>query len=269
MENPVSTTLSTIEIIQADDGARVRALAIGITLGLKRSDHIKRLIDRNRAEFERYGPLYQAAAMVQLGSGAAREVADYLLNEEQSVLATVLSKAPRAPDAREIVIRTFVEHRRGERERAGQLSPASESVMAVGPLAQIAGGMAEAMGMTGNDRALFVLKTIRQEPGGRIVEQNIHELGLLEAARPEPLMTPTALGKEIGSLSAQKVNRRLVKLGLQTRVGDDWKPTQKALDAELCRMLDTNKKHSDGTPVTQLKWFASVLSELRKEEETA
>ena len=152
-----------------------------------------------------------------------------------------------------------------------ELSPSGQSIMAVGPLTQTAACMADSMGMTGNDRTLFILKTIRQEPGGRIVEQNIHELGLLEAARPEPLLTPTDLAEELGGKpwTARTVNIALQDLGLQTRVGKKPMPTQKALDAGYCHMSYTNKKHSDGTPITQLRWFASVLSELRKEEEEA
>jgi len=68
--------------------------------------------------------------------------------------------------------------------------------------------------------------------------------------------TPTELGKHIG-LSAQKINKLLEMAGLQKRIGDTWEvtPTAKA----HYRRFDTMRRHSDGTPVTQVKWANSVL----------
>jgi len=67
---------------------------------------------------------------------------------------------------------------------------------------------------------------------------------------------PTELGKQIG-LSAIKVNRLLASVGLQERFGEDWEAT--AAGKAHSRRFDTAKCHSDGTPVTQLKWARSVL----------
>ena len=51
--------------------------------------------------------------MVEIGSGAKREVQEYWLNEEQALLVAVLSKAPNAPAVRAMLIRVFVAYRRG------------------------------------------------------------------------------------------------------------------------------------------------------------
>jgi len=68
--------------------------------------------------------------------------------------------------------------------------------------------------------------------------------------------TPTELGQQIG-LSAIKVNKLLADAYLQNRFAGDWvvMPAGKA----HARRFDTMRRHSDGTPVTQLKWAASVL----------
>jgi len=68
--------------------------------------------------------------------------------------------------------------------------------------------------------------------------------------------TPTELGQQIG-LSAQKVNKLLEMAGLQHRIGETWEVTPAA--KPHCRRFDTAKRHSDGTPVQQVKWAISVL----------
>ena len=71
--------------------------------------------------------------------------------------------------------------------------------------------------------------------------------------------TPTELGRMMPIRESGKAfNRKLNLCGLQER--DDagcWIPTVKAQG--LYEWFDTGKRHSDGAPVKQLKWFVSVL----------
>lgn len=71
--------------------------------------------------------------------------------------------------------------------------------------------------------------------------------------------TPTELGRMLPIVeSGKSFNRKLVLCGLQER--DDagcWTPTIQAQG--LYEWADTGKRHSDGVPVKQLKWFVSVL----------
>jgi hypothetical protein len=71
--------------------------------------------------------------------------------------------------------------------------------------------------------------------------------------------TPTDLGKMmVEPLSSQKTNKLLEEKGMQVHdIKGEWTPTDKAKNH--CEWMDTNKRRSDGTPVKQLKWFASVL----------
>lgn len=78
--------------------------------------------------------------------------------------------------------------------------------------------------------------------------------------------TPTEIGKMLDpALSAVKVNRLIETKGLQVKdIKGEWMPSDAAQN--LCEWLDTNKRHSDGTPVKQLKWFASVVAVLAQED---
>lgn len=73
--------------------------------------------------------------------------------------------------------------------------------------------------------------------------------------------TPTELGKMCDpNLSAIKLNLALEIAGLQKRDMGEWMPSDKATD--WCEWLDTGKRHSNGTPVKQLKWFRGVLNQV-------
>ena len=71
-------------------------------------------------------------------------------------------------------------------------------------------------------------------------------------------LTPTEVGKELGSVSARKVNKILEEMGLQEPFRDakgklrQWEPTADGLHYTVLK--DTGKKHSDGAPVQQLFW---------------
>lgn len=73
--------------------------------------------------------------------------------------------------------------------------------------------------------------------------------------------SPTELGKMCSpTLSGQKFNLLMEAAGLQTKEYGNWMPTD-AADG-LFEWLDTNKRHSNGTPVKQLRWFRTVLDRL-------
>lgn len=82
----------------------------------------------------------------------------------------------------------------------------------------------------------------------------------LPAPTQERLMTVTELGRDLG-LSAQATNALLIEYGFQRRVTlpngrHEYEPRQEGL--KLAVFLDTGKRHSNGTPVRQLKWKTSV-----------
>ena len=73
------------------------------------------------------------------------------------------------------------------------------------------------------------------------------------------LLTPTEIGKHFG-ISGRKVNETLCNEGYQTKDGQSYKPLE--LGEPFAVMMDTGKRHSDGTPIRQLKWESSIINEI-------
>ena len=82
---------------------------------------------------------------------------------------------------------------------------------------------------------------------------------VLEAPNKTQLLTPTEIGKHFG-VSARKVNELLCLNGYQKREGKGYEPLEAG--EAYAVMLDTNMRHDNGTPVRQLKWESSFLTEI-------
>ena len=121
--------------------------------------------------------------------------------------------------------------------------------------------MAKIFGFKGNQALLSANRAVKQR-------YDIDCLELMGAVHlisddNEIHLTPTEVGKELGSVSARKVNKILEEMGLQQPFRDakgklrQWEPTADGLHYTVLK--DTGKQHSDGTPVQQLFWKKSVL----------
>lgn len=74
--------------------------------------------------------------------------------------------------------------------------------------------------------------------------------------------TPTELGKQLDPiLSPQAVNKLLEAKGLQSKINNTWHPTKSGLSFAV--LLDTTKKNTTGSMITQLKWKSKVLEVLK------
>ena len=117
--------------------------------------------------------------------------------------------------------------------------------------------MATLLGCSKSVANALTAKFVRQNTGMDttiLLENNISDV-------QDPLVTPTDIGRELG-LSAAKSNLILEKLGLQCSVDytsgkgepkKKWEITNAGRG--LAQYLDVGKKHSDGTPVRQVKWY--------------
>ena len=117
----------------------------------------------------------------------------------------------------------------------------------------------EAAGIVGNQMALSLDKLYRHETGQSALEA----MGIqLVAPTKNRLLTPTKIGKALGGKSAKVVNTLLLARGYQKRDPgtSQWVPTE--LGSPYAVMLDVGKRHSDGTPIRQLNWDASILEVL-------
>lgn len=121
--------------------------------------------------------------------------------------------------------------------------------------------LAKLVGYKDNQAHLAANKAVLKATG-----YNVHaEMNLqLEAPAQSRLINPSDIGLMI-NLSGIKVNQLLKDKGFQIDRRDSknrivWTPTEKGL--KFSTLMDTGKKHSDGTPVQQIKWLESVIKEL-------
>jgi phage regulator Rha-like protein len=117
---------------------------------------------------------------------------------------------------------------------------------------------AKAYGFNGNHAVLSADKAIKAMTGVSVLA-----LMSVELVKEQQLLnlTATDIGKQLRpALSAIKTNLLLQDKGYQEKLGAAWSPTEKGKPYAL--FLDTGKKHSDGTPVTQLKWLSSIIEHL-------
>lgn len=125
----------------------------------------------------------------------------------------------------------------------------------------------EIFNLEGNQLLLSTISAIKYQYDG---------LDLVQALNLSPHMpaenqvsqhySVTDLAKQTGkNLSAAKLNIILEKLGYQTSLRDSknrihYEPTAKATNPIKHFLLtDTGKKHSNGSPVVQLRWYLSIL----------
>ena len=88
----------------------------------------------------------------------------------------------------------------------------------------------------------------------------------LEAPVKQQALTPSQIAELIGLSSGKKgakiVNKMLENFGFQHRVCGNWEPLEKGIAYAV--VLDTNKKHSDGTPIRQVKWNTGIVQTLKE-----
>lgn len=137
--------------------------------------------------------------------------------------------------------------------KTGNYSIAPASAPGVRPLRDIA-AIYEAAGIHGNQLALALDKFYKAESG-------MSALGAAGIDLKEPKQdvhcNATQLGAMMGGVKARAVNKRLAAAGLRESTPAGWRPTE--FGKRYSVLLDTGKKTGNGTPVTQLKWYPTVL----------
>lgn len=115
--------------------------------------------------------------------------------------------------------------------------------------------IAKLIGCDRNAAAISANQAVRKLTGTNVLEL----LGQEHLASEQQTMffTPTELGERLG-ISARKFNMLLAEAGLQAKKGDAWAPMQAA--EGFCRIMDTGKRHGDGTMIQQIKWAENVLA---------
>lgn len=123
--------------------------------------------------------------------------------------------------------------------------------------------LAGLLGFEGNQGRLYADKLVKRQLGIGPMEL----LGVTGLVNQEQELhyTATELGKRHG-MSANSMNKLLAQVGLQRRFEyakgkHRWELTPEGRRHGV--ILDTAKRHSDGTPVQQIRWRESVLQVLQ------
>lgn len=122
--------------------------------------------------------------------------------------------------------------------------------------------VAMTLGLDRNAASISANTATRALTGANLLEL-LGQTNLLSPDQNHRIMTPTQIGAELGGMTGQAVNQLLVKLGFQVKTSSGWQPTEKAINAGYQRMIDSSKRHSDGSMVQQLKWSSAIIKELQ------
>jgi hypothetical protein len=102
------------EGIVVDGQFYVRDVCLAEKLGFSRPRVIRELIERHKEELAKHGPSPHRTAMVDIGSGAKREVIETYFNEAQALIIVRHSKTPNADAIYAEMIEVFLSYKRGE-----------------------------------------------------------------------------------------------------------------------------------------------------------
>lgn len=119
---------------------------------------------------------------------------------------------------------------------------------------------ARMLGLDRNAAAISANQAVTKLTGANVMRLLGHTH--LEAENQSALFyTPTELGRQIG-VSGRAFNMLLAEAGLQAKKGEHWAPLATA--EGFCRVLDTGKRHGDGSMIQQVKWSDGVLNLIQK-----
>ena len=111
----------------------------------------------------------------------------------------------------------------------------------------------ETAGIKDNQLTLALDKVYRSYTGRSALQSG--EIALT-APSMKQILTPTEIGSHFG-LKAQRVNEILAGAGYQHKINGKWEALP--LGRPYAIMQDTGKRHTNGTPVRQLKWDSDIL----------
>ena len=124
--------------------------------------------------------------------------------------------------------------------------------------------VADLMGLKENQGRFYADKLVKRQIGVGPLE--LLGITALPSGNDALYYTPKELGERVG-LTPQSFNKLLQRLGYQDteRKGrrSVWRHTLKG--EPWARYEDTARQHSDGAPVTALRWKADILEELKKD----
>lgn len=256
---------SAIEIRTVDGTPRVDSRLIAERLDIQHKN-LMETISKYLDEFQVLGLLpFETDAVKVEGQRGTKYHKYALLNEDQAVFALTLSRnTPEVVLLKLDLTAAFKNARQSQQQAA-----TSQSTIPMLEFADTNRKLMDIFGITGNQATLALNNALRREFGFNALPT--WGMTHLTAETQEQLFTVSGLAKLLG-IKVRQVNPTLIEAGLQTSHRDHkdriyYELTEKGLEYGL--YLDTGKKHSDGTPVRQIKWYRRVVNLLEARLEDA
>lgn len=177
-----------------------------------------------------------------------RKLPMYLLTKDGFVMLAMGYTTPEAMRVKEAYIAKFNEMEEELRH------PRYQSNSLIDAHVRAAVAILSCAGLEGNQLALAADKFYTSQTGVSVFKSTGIEL---KEPKQDVHCNATQLGAMMGGMKARAVNKRLAAAGLQESTPVGWRPTE--LGKQYAVLLDTGKKMGNGTPVTQLKWYPTVL----------
>lgn len=211
---------------------------------------VLQLIGTYKEQMEQFGRVaFEMRTLKTKGGDQQREIA--ILNEQQSTFLLTLMRNS------EIVVRFKVELvKEFYRMRSSGLA-----VVKTTSAAKIFPDyfrIAKLIGCDRNSAAISANQAVFKKTGENVLALLGYQA--MEAEKQELVFNVSDL---VDGISGVRMNKMLEAAGLQHNENGRWIPDDKG---EHSRVMDTGKRHGDGTPVQQVKWSRSVLSSLKIEE---
>lgn len=176
-----------------------------------------------------------------------KEQPEFLLTRDGTMLLIMGYTGEKALALKTAYIKRF-------NEMEAMLKDIGSSVLTLERSLTIARMVLEPAGITGNQLTISLDNLVKAKTGESMLALTNTQL---VAPQQKQLLNPTEIGKPMG-LSAIKINKKLEEMGLQYKTEAGWQPTDLGLKRGAV-LLDTGKRHSNGTPVRQLKWPCDIL----------
>ncbi|ONG57326.1 hypothetical protein BKE38_04020 [Pseudoroseomonas deserti] len=250
-------TAIELAVVSRDGELRILDTDLAARLGFERPRKIRELIAPHRRALSQLGELATADVVVGKGQRATA----YYLNKRQAIFLTAKSETVEATAITLEIIERFDAYEHGA-IRAPAPLPARRGVTAREAASTFRAyrGIAKLVGLDENQAALSAARATKLDTG----IDPLAQMGIthLLAPQQELLLTPSDIGVRLGGKSAIAVNQLLAERGFQVGRRDGkgqpyWEPT--AAGEPHATLLDTGKRHGNGTPIRQLKWGAGII----------
>lgn len=248
-----------LPVVAVKGEPRILDMDFAVRLGFANPIDIRKLVRRHEEALTRLGTL-ATVATVKRGQNAT----EFYLNRKQAIFITAKSETTEATDITIEIIERFDAYERGSigggrRTIMGIAKEAAGAFKGLYSIARLAG-------LDRNQAALAANKAIANETG----VDPLGAMGVIRLIAPqnEDHLSSTDIGVKLGGKSAIAVNALLQEFGFQTGWRDaknrpHWEPTEKGKPFAV--WVDTGKKHSNGTPVRQLRWSSGTVGALSEE----